>query len=87
MGEAATHSMLRQPQWASESWVLGACSGAFQAGAGETNLATVGCLRESSGVLSGAEDARECECECAVVVEGRWGAPEMMTHNKPSSLN
>ena len=53
VGEAATHSMLRQPQWASErecvvvsegfGWAL---SGAFQAGAGETNLATVGCLRE-----------------------------------------
>ena len=22
-----------------------------------------------------------------VMVERRWGAPEMMTHNKPSSLN
>ena len=77
------------------------CSGAFQAGAGVTNLATVGCLRERSGVWSGGgggwrlqketEREREREREESVVVmavvERRWGAPEMMTHNKPSSLN
>ena len=53
-------------------WAL---SGAFQAGAGETNLATVGCLRERMELSEGWS--------------GREGgrAPEMMTYNKPSSLN
>ena len=35
VGEAATHSMLRQSQWASERYGWGVCSGAFQAGADE----------------------------------------------------
>ena len=105
MGETATHSLCcdslngraRVGYWVD-------CSGAFQAGAGVTNLATVGCLRERSGVWSGrgmrrrrrmaaaegdGEGVEWSEVVVVVVamVERRWGAPEMMTHNKPSSLN
>ena len=81
VGEAATHSMLRQPQWASERVCVVVSEGfgwALQRGISSRRR------RNKSG--DGRVPPREDGAERGVEREG-GRALEMMTYNKPSSLN